>query len=505
MFYRFRSRIVLSTVAAAIVSLLPVELPVLAADSNSDSGSLNEAGSAPKCNSRVLEPEERKKVVKRYSIERYLAIAKDPTQITRNPNLGHEMKLESLQAIRRAVSKSALESVRQNHPSNKYALAIAIARECSWCLKEANFVEGERLIDELFETMGGEFEFSLANSDSYDSSLSHEVSSLIPIMVNTKRSELRRKALKLIELNDAKTIVGTYLFADPIHPYGALSRDQAFCRDFYRVKKRRFERGGGRDRCSLYYMVEMAEYSGRYKDALAFEEALLNRVVSGEDSYPMVGAYLDLIRLKILAGKREEAREDFRNRIYEDDIVRRIQRSYDSRSHCNSFERFPSATLAELSMDFLYVDEVQAADEVFRESMGSPRGILYELYETMPLEKIVMKYSRFPRIADDMQSAAFEHLLSYYDRMHSKDKAISLIAYVIDTLSTNNDCREIGLYKLSDLQLLMGKYEPDKADEWRAKSDVTFSEYKITCVRDPLVPIREVRRKARLKELGYSI
>ncbi len=505
MFYRFRTRIVLSTVAAAIVSLLPAELPLLAADSNSDSGSLNDAGSASKCNSRVLEPEELKEVVKRYSLERYRAIAKDPIQITRYPNLSYEGKYESLQAIRRAVSKSALESVRQNHPSNKYALAIAIARECSWCLKEANFVEGERLIDELFETMGGEFKFSLANSDSYDSSLSQEVSSLIPLMVNTKRSKLRHKALKLVELNDEKTIAGTYLFAVPIYPYGALSRDQEFCKAFYRIKKRRFERNGGSDRRSLYYLVELAEFSGRYKDALAFEEALLNRVVSGEDSYPMVGAYLDLIRLKILAGKRQEAREDFRNRIYEDDIVRRIQRSYDSRSHCNSFERFPSATLAELSMAFLYVDEVEAADEVYREAVGSPRGILYEFHGTLPLKKIVMKYSRFPRIGDDMQSAAFEHLLSYYDRMNFKDKAISLIAYVIDTLSTNKDCREIDLYKLSDLQLLMGKYEPDKADEWRAKSDATFSEYKVTCVRDPLVPIRESRRKARMKELGYSM
>jgi len=323
--------------------------------------------------------------------------------------------------------------------------------------------------------------------------------------VNTKRSKLRRKALKLVELNDEKTIAGTYLFAVPIYPYGSLSRDQEFCKAFYRIKKRRFERNGGSDRRSLYYLVELAEYSGRYKEALAFEEALLNRVVSGEDSYSMVGAYLDLIRLKILAGKREEAKDDFRSKIYEDDKSSKLRLSYYNRSHCNSFERFPSATLTELSMAFLYVDEVEAADEVFREAVGSPRGILYEFYETIPLEKIVMKYSRFPRIADDIQSSAFEHLLSYYDRMNSKDKAISLIVYVIDTLSTNKDCREIGLYKLSDLQLLMGKYEPDKADEWRAKSDATFSEYKVTCVRDPLVPILESRRKARMKELGYSM
>ena len=79
MFYRFRSRIFLSTVAAAIVSLLPVELPVLAADSNSDSGSLGDAGSVSRSNSQDQESEELKEVVKRYSIERYLAIAKDPT------------------------------------------------------------------------------------------------------------------------------------------------------------------------------------------------------------------------------------------------------------------------------------------------------------------------------------------------------------------------------------------------------------------------------------------
>lgn len=482
MIYLSKSGFLLAAVVA-LLSFLYCELPAKAADSSSDLDRL----------------------VEQYSRERYSVIAKDPIQITRGLNLNYKMKFEDIQAIRRAATRSALESVRQNHPSNKYALAIAIARECSWCLKEANFVEGERLIDELFETMGGEFEFSLANSDSYDSSLSQEVSSLIPLMVNTKRSKLRRKALKLIELNDEKTIAGTYLFAVPIHPYGALSRDQEFCKAFYRFKKRRFERNGGSDRRSLYYLVELAEYSGRYKDALAFEKYLLNRVISYEDCYPIEGSCLDLIRLKVLAGKREEAKEDFRNRIYEDDIVRRIQQSYDSRSHCNSFERFPSASLAELSMTFLYVDEVEAADEVFRESIGCPRGILYELYETMPLEKIVMKYSRFPRMADDMQSAAFEHLLSYYDRKHQKDKAISLIAYVIDTLSTNKDRRMIGLYKLSDLQLLMGKYEPDKADEWKAKSDATFSEYKITCDRDPLVPIREVRRKARMKELRYSM
>lgn len=505
MFYRFRSRIVLSTVAAAIVSLLPVELPLLAADSNLDSGSLGDAGSVSRSNSQDQESEELKEVVKRYSIERYLAIAKDPTQITRNPNLGHEVKLESLQAIRRAVSKSALESVRQNHPSNKYALAIAIARECSWCLKEANFVDGERLIDELFVLMGGDIEFAGENADSYDSSLSHEVSSLIPTLVNTKRSELRRKALKLIELNDGKTIVGTYLFADLIHPYGALSRDQAFCRDFYRVKKRRFERGGGRDRCSLYYMVEMAEYSGKYKDALAFEEALLNRVVSGEDSYPMVGAYLDLIRLKILAGKRQKAREDFRNRIYEDDIVRRIQRSYDSRSYCNSFERFPSTTLAELSMAFLYVDDAEAADEVFRESVKPSSGYLWEFFKTTPLERIVKKYSRFPIMPEELQSNAFEHLLSYYDRKNQKDKAVSMVEYLIDLLSSNKNCKEIVLYRISDLQLLMGKYEPDKADEWRAKSDATFSECQRACFRDQLNPVREKLRKTRLKELGCSI
>lgn len=482
MVFAFKSGFLLTAVVA-LLSFLYCELPVTAAGSSSDLDRL----------------------VEQYSRERYSVIAKDPTQITRGINLNYQMKFDDLQAIRRAASRSALESVRQHHPSNKFALAIAIARECSCCLKEANYDNGERLIDELLALMGGEFEIEGDDAYSYDTALSREISSLIPMMVKAKRSRLKKKALKLADLNDATTTVGTCLLSDLIYPYGALSRDQEFCQAFYRFKKRRFERNGGSDRRSLYYLVELAEYSGRYKEALAFEEALLNRVVSGEDSYPMVGAYLDLIRLKILAGKREEAREEFRNKIYEDDIVRRIQQSYDSRSHCNSFERFPSTTLAELSMAFLYVDDAEAADEVFRESVKPSSGYLWEFVKTTPLERIVKKYSRFPIMPEELQSNAFEHLLSYYDHKNQKDKAVSMVKYLIDLLSSNKNCKEIVLYRISDLQLLMGKYEPGKAEEWRAKSDATFSECQRACFRDQLNPVREELRKTRLKELGCSI